>query len=61
MKPILHPLLAAYQPLRQRGLLLDGRPSFGRVPSAAAEPRRRATLVALTGLLHLLFRPGDPS
>jgi len=61
MKPILHHLLAAYQPLRQRGLLLEGRQASGRVPSVAAERRRRGTLVALTGLRHLLFRPGDPS
>ena len=54
MKPILQRLLLAYQPLRQRGLLLDGRPSF--VTAPATTHRQRATLTALTGL-RPVFRP----
>jgi hypothetical protein len=60
MKPMLQHLLMAYQPLRQRGLLLDGRQPSGIVPAASAR-RQRVALVTLAGLRPLLFRPGTPS
>ncbi|WP_158754798.1 hypothetical protein [Dyella sp. S184] len=60
MNPILQHIMRAYQPLRQRGLLMDGQyrwpgadvsnDSQESVP--AARPRRRMLLAALTGLYH---------
>jgi hypothetical protein len=54
MGPIFQRLLRAYQPLQQRGLLLDGRQLTAAVPPTAAA--RRRTLVALAGLCHPFFR-----
>ncbi|WP_156458389.1 hypothetical protein [Rhodanobacter sp. Root627] len=59
MKPLFQRLLTAYQPLRQRGLLLDGRQPAGTAPPVVAARRPRITLAALTGLRHFLFPPED--
>lgn len=58
-KPMLDRVLMAYRPLYLHSLLLDGR---YRLPAKAARDdgqhrpadRRRVTLVALTGLHHLV-------
>ena len=59
MKPLFQRLLTAYQPLRQRCLLLDGLQPACTAPPAFSSLRPRITLSALTGLRHFLFPPED--
>jgi hypothetical protein len=57
-KTMLDRVLMAYRPLYLQGLLLDGRSHLPATTQEAAPPRpvnrRRLTLLALTGLRHVL-------